>query len=246
MAMVQLAGYAAFIVTSLILGTRLVWLWRRTREWPELLIGSAFLLGGGIGYLCWLTLGVLTGSGASSEAIKQVATIGLAATGLGAISNGIGTALIFRPGRSWARAIVIGAGLGIGLCWSQYVGRPAGDAAQQFWRTVSMVSPLYVWGAIEAISLGRMLRRRVRLGLADPLVANRTLLYGVSSAAVVVSIAISYSAQFVYGAQPPTWTATLASASLLVGAGAIWLGFFPPASYRARVENARVESAARS
>ena len=231
MAVIQLAGYAAFILASLVLGTRLVLLWRRTREWPELIIGASFWLAGGLGYMAWLALGVLIGQAADSETIKRVAMAGLAFTAAGAFGNGIGTALIFRPAQRWAKIFVACMGLGLLACWSLYASRPAGDSAQQFWQTILMVTPLYVWGAVESISLASVLRKRARLGLSDPLVANRTMLFGICNAAVVTSIAISYSAQLVHGITPPPWTATLASSALLVGAGAIWLGFFPPASY---------------
>jgi hypothetical protein len=71
MAVVQLAGYVAFIVASLVLGTRLVWLWRRTREWLELVIGAAFWLAGGLGYMAWLALGVLI----AGDAAQMVAML---------------------------------------------------------------------------------------------------------------------------------------------------------------------------
>ena len=121
--------------------------------------------------------------------------------------------------------------------WSAYVVSPAGESTPAFWLTVLLVSPLYLWGAVEAISLGLVLRKRARLGLSDPLVADRTMQFGISGAAVVASIGVSWTAQFIYGAPPPVWTATLASCALLVGAVGIWLGFFPPAAYRARVES---------
>lgn len=237
MALVQLAGYAAFITASLVLGTRLIWLWRRTREWPELIIGASFWLAGGFGYMAWLAMGVFIGGGASPETIHLIGTIGLAFTVLGAFCNGIGTAIIFRSGRRWAQVWVAFMGLGMLACWCLYASRPAGESATEFWWTIVMAAPLYVWGAFEAISLGRMLGKRARLGLVEPMVANRTMLFGVCSAAVVVSIAISYSAQLIYGLVPPPWTATLASFSLLVGAGAIWLGFFPPAAFRTWLED---------
>ena len=238
MAVLQLAGFAAFITASLVLGTRLILLWRRTREWPELTIGAAFWLAGGLGYTAWLVIGVLMNAEASLATIKQAATLGLASTVLGAICHGIGTVIIFRSGKRWARVFATCMALALLASWCFYVSRPTGQSTPQFWLTIAMASPLYLWSAIEAISLGGVLQKRARLGLSDPLVANRTMLFGLCSAAVVVSITISYSSQLVFGATPPVWTATLASSSLLIGAGAIWLGFFPPASYRARIERA--------
>jgi len=57
----------------MVLGTRLVSLWRRTRERPELVIGASFLLAGALGYMAWLALGALLGSSAQAETVKHVA-----------------------------------------------------------------------------------------------------------------------------------------------------------------------------
>ena len=80
--------------------------------------------------------------------------------------------------------------------------------------------------------------KRARFGFTDPLVVNRTVQWGISGAMVVTNIAIGYSAHLVYGPAAPPWTQVLASCALLVGAGCIWLGFFPPAAYRTRLERA--------
>lgn len=235
MALIQLAGYVAYIVAAGILGARLIWLWRRTREWPELAIGASFLLAGFVGYAAWLVIGVLRGGGATPETIKQVAQIGLALTIAGAQCNGVGTLLIFRPGAKWAKALLAIAGVLMATCWARYFGSVAGESAPQFWLGILSIVPLYAWAAVESLSLGSLLRKRARLGLADPLVVNRMTQYGVSGAAVVASIAVSYTSQLVYGIAPPPWTAALASGLLVVGAASIWLGFFPPASVRARL-----------
>jgi hypothetical protein len=46
MTLVQHLGMLAFLLTSLAVGVRLLLLWRRTRELPELTIGLAFVLAG--------------------------------------------------------------------------------------------------------------------------------------------------------------------------------------------------------
>ena len=237
MILIQLSGYAAFIIASLVLGTRLVLLWRRTRELPELTIGLAFWFAGCMGYTAWMILGVLLTSGAPPEQIKLVAVAGLGVTLIGAFFNGLGTMLVFRKGVPWAKAFVALVGFSMLASWGTYVVSPVGASTAMFWMTVVMAAPFYLWGAVESLMLSGVLRKRARLGLADPMVADRSMQFGICSGAVVVGIFISYTAQLVYGAAPPVWTATLASLSLLVGAGAIWLGFFPPASHRARVEH---------
>jgi hypothetical protein len=238
MLMAALIGYTAYILASLFLGTRLVLLWRRTREWPELTIGGAFLLGGVLGHVAWLAVAIAGISGAAPETIKSIATLGLTVTVLGSLSSGTGTAMIFRSTELWARGFLTCVALALFAGLAAYVRGPIRGTSMTFWWTLAATSLLYLWGAIEAISVGRILQKRARLGMAEPLVANRTLMWGYSGATVVLTIAISFGARVVYGPVAPAWTAILSSASLLIGAGTIWLGFFPPAAYRTRVERA--------
>jgi hypothetical protein len=238
MALVQLAGYAAFILASLVLGSRLILLWRRTREIPELVVGGSFLLAGVLGYSAWLVMGIAVGAGAEPATIKKIVIVGLGFTVIGGLCNGYGTSLIFRAGQRWAKVWVTCMGAVLVASWWMYVVSGPEGSATAFWRTVVASAPLHIWAATEAFMLGHMLRKRARLGLAQPMVANRTMQFGNCSSAVVVSIVVSYSAYLVYGMTPPVWTATLASTCLLAGAIAIWLGFFPPSGYRARVERA--------
>jgi hypothetical protein len=236
MALVQLFGYAAFILASMILGTRLIRLWQRSREWPELVIGASFWLAGALGYIAWLAIAVLIGKSAAPETIQAVAGAGLTCMVAGAISNGVGTLLVFRPGARWAVAWVATVGIAMSASLIAYAMSPAEESRPLFWRTIALALPLYTWGAAEAIVLSVMLHRRARLGLVDPMVANRTMQFGISGAAVVVSIAISYLSQLYYGGAPPPVIPTAAAAMLMVGAGSIWFGFFPPAFYRDRIE----------
>ncbi len=170
MAIIQLAGYSAFILASLMLGTRLIRLYRRTREWPELTIGASFLLSGCLGYMAWLAVGVLIAGEGRPETVNRVAIVGLAFTVIGALCNGIGSVMIFRPQGKWARIWVASVGVGMFACWSYYATCPVLESSGAFWWTVLMAAPLYVWGAVEAFLLGRVFRKRARhiYGLAPP------------------------------------------------------------------------------
>jgi hypothetical protein len=236
--MIVLIGYVTYIAASLVLGLSLVGLWRRTREWPELTIGLSFLLGGTLGYANWLAIAFAAMHGAEAETLKQIATLGLVVTILGTLSCGIGIVLIYRAGQLWATAFVACVGAGLLTCLGLYVTSSPDGASMSLWWTLAASGLIYGWGGVEAIFLGLTLRKRARLGMADPVVMNRTLLWGASSLLVVVCISINYASRIVYGVAPPSWTSTLAASALMLGAVAIWLGFFPPASYRARLERA--------
>jgi len=236
MVAIQLAGYAAFILASLVLGSRLVLLSRRSRQMPELWLGSSFLLAGVIGYVAWLIIGLLMSQAAPPEAIRGFALWGLAFTVTGASCNAVATAMIFRPGKALARAWVACLVGSAAASWVTYAMSPVEITAVWFWRTLMLVAPVYLWGAVEGISLGGVLRKRARLGLSSPLVADRTRQFGINNLTVLASISISCTGHFAWGNAAPLWISLLSSMSLLVGAGAIWLGFFPPAAYRARLE----------
>jgi hypothetical protein len=77
------------------------------------------------------------------------------------------------------------------------------------------------------------MRRRLRLGLADPAVTNRFLLWGIGAGSAGVGSAVGIVASIVQG--PPTdgfsWVMLSSSLHGLVAAVAMWLAFLPPAAY---------------
>jgi hypothetical protein len=233
---VTLLGYLAYMVASLVVGGRLVRLWRRTREWPELIIGTSFLSAGTLAYVAWFAVAVLLAGGAAPSKIHRVASFGLFLTVLGACTSGIGIAMIFRTGQRWAKVYTTGLGLGMLVGLSIYATSEATSMA--FWWTLVVSTPIYSWGAFETLSLGLVLRKRARLGLADPLVVNRTMKWGISYGMVAVSTLVAFAARLQYGHPPPAWASALGSGLLVAAAGGIWFAFFPPAFYRARLKRA--------
>jgi hypothetical protein len=89
------------------------------------------------------------------------------------------------------------------------------------------------------------MRRRVALGLADPLVANRFVLWSVWTGALgfaaLLLLAVRSRAFWLqlHGVDPRVVmpaaipiTAALAGIAVVCAGVAVWLAFFPPASYR--------------
>jgi hypothetical protein len=176
------------LVVSLSLGLRLFAMARRTGRLPELLFGIAITAGatgsagGQIGQrVLW------------SEA-SVFATI-LNAAGFGLILVGTcrlyGVAWqVFRPDRTWAAALAI-AGSGMALLGYAIRALTGGFS------TLAVESPgmaifqgsLIVgfgWCALEAFRYCALVRRRVRVGLVDPLSAVQTLLWGISGLAMML------------------------------------------------------------
>ena len=114
-----------------------------------------------------------------------------------------------------------------------------------------------VWVTVESFRYWSILRRRLRLGLADAVVANRFLLWGIWSAATFVNLAADPVARVAYVALAgssteivmdvlwPVGLGTMGVAMVLgiVSAATLLLTFFPTAAYRRWVE-ARAEARA--
>ena len=90
-------GFGAFFVSSLAIGLRLVWLARRNRGLPELLIGLGILGIGPAGFAL-MVLAMLFGEGRPGVAFACLATAQLAIAG-GALAAYVFNWTVFRPRR---------------------------------------------------------------------------------------------------------------------------------------------------
>ncbi|MGH0032934.1 MAG: hypothetical protein ACQGVC_24340 [Myxococcota bacterium] len=237
MAILQLFGQGTFIVASLVLGTRLLLLWRRTKEVPELTIGLAFLVGGGIGYLAWFAMAIAAMKGAGPGTLHAITSAGLGLSCVGALFNGVGVARIFRPGTRWPVAFLLAIGAVMAGGWGVHLGKEA-LGSSSFWVAMLACAPVYAWAGIEAYGLARTLGKRARIGLADPVVVNRLNQWSASSAAVVLMIAVSFVSRLLYGPLLPPWVSFANAVLGLVAATTIWLGFFPPRALVRRLTEA--------
>jgi hypothetical protein len=101
---------------------------------------------------------------------------------------------------------------------------------------VGTLALVFAWTGAESLGCWAKLRRRAALGLADPVVANRMLLWSVAGfATVVLSVVIALSMHA--GLAPlrhPLPLAAIGSAAMI--ASVCWaLVFLPPAAYLERL-----------
>ena len=94
------------------------------------------------------------------------------------------------------------------------------------------------WASFEALSHHSRLRRRIALGLADPVAANRLLLWALAALfewmiylAAAITILAGRPDGFLTG-DAALWV----SAFGVAGASCMWFGFFPPQRYQRWVE----------
>jgi hypothetical protein len=239
----QLGG-AAFTLMSLVIGTRLCLLSLRTRQLPELLIGGGMLLLAGVGYpisalvreLPDLDEGLRSGLGALA---------GLAGA-LGLVGTGSFTWLLFRRGVPWANVLLGSLAASAIAVWlaESLAGSWSGGGAI-FWGWLPFgISACYGWGFLECARYHRMLRRRVAIGLGDPVVTDRFRLY---AAATLLAVIVNVVGQVFWWRGIEMLTDPLGSLLLAVlGTGSsllMCLAFAPPRAYLERVR-ARAGAAA--
>lgn len=218
-------------------GARLVLRAIPTRGVPELLMGMAYLAAPGLGYPM-----VVIGTALTDR------TTGLVMFGVGQVMIVLGctcffffNARVFRPQAVFAQG---GAALGavlLALSSSEIVrahmalGSGALGLASVRAASVTMLVVLglaYAWTAYEGLRHNRMMRKRAVLGLGDPVVANRFLLWAFAGGLQVISdIVAVYSLQT--GGNITADAAPILATSIVGSVNSVLLVliFIPPARY---------------
>lgn len=233
-------GFAAFFVASLTAGLRLVMLWWRTRRLPELLIGIGVLGIGPVGY-GFMTMAQLSRTG-HPELSRWLLGVAVLAVCTGAFAKYVFNWRVYHPRQALVRWIVWTSGLLLAGCYATelFTSGFQNQYAQSLGnlgRTALLIGCL-LWGSAEALVYWRKMRRRLRLGLADPVVTNRFFLWGLGAGAAGVGTAVGMVAQIVTGlpaAQMP-WLILSSSLHGLTAAVALWLAFVPNQAYLQFIE----------
>jgi hypothetical protein len=250
LALLLLSTLASF-VASAVLGTRLLRLAARTREFPELAIGTSFIVAGVMGYVLML-MGNPGNQRLSTEQVQAFFAAGYALIGFGVACIYVFIWRTFRPDAVWARRLAL-AGCGALACTAvPEMGSGSGQLVERdalFWLGIVARVGAGVWGAVESLRWWLLLQRRLTLGLADAVVANRFLLWGCAN---VCTFLIFLSTAFTKGGAEGEGALTpgvilLISSLTLAAAVTQWLAFFPSDGYaewirqRARARFAPVE-----
>lgn len=245
------AAHLVYILTCGVVGVRLLLLARRTRQLPELCLGAGLVMQ-------VLAMPALAIAGMGRHDVDALHLGGTAAAfcllWMGTTGQLAFTWQAFRPGEAWAGVLAaalsaILAGIVVGVLHS-LASAPAGtpsSAASWSW-VLALRAPILasmLWTCCESLHQYAMARRRDKLGLGDPIVTNRFLLWSLCTAIAASSTIIS-AIQHTLGMGPtssPAAAATLAGFSA-VAAVLLWLVFLPPARYLGFVER-RAGAAAR-
>ena len=213
-------GFVVQVVACAVVGVRLAGLALRTRKAPELFLGASFVLLGAVGY----PLAVVARGAAPGLLLPA-----LAAQDAACCSMVLATCFTFHAGGTrlaLASGGLVALGFGASLVGGQVTGSP--DAGAWYYLGFSLRAGTFVWASVESVRYARSLRRRVRVGLCDPEIANRFHLFALSNTAILAGFAVFLAGRLLTrGGSTNPWV--LASTSLvgLVGGVAMWLAFFP-------------------
>ena len=233
-----------YIVIVLTLGIRLARLAKRARKLPEALLCVHFLACCSLGYLL---LGIGIPAAYQPGFLPAAVIAPLIAVGHFTSSVGVWTGaafnwLVFQREASWARALVwlsaitlatgyVGAGLSGGFSRGTLEG-------VWIWLVYGTYTATAAWVMVEPLRHYAVMRRRLRLGLADPLVANRFLLWGSGSVCRFVMLVMGAAPSLLVHQIPPETWPTVVSITLIAVAIAglgvsvsYWLVFFPTPAY---------------
>jgi hypothetical protein len=141
---------------------------------------------------------------------------------------------VFRPGLFGATVVATCTALLFLSFASDWVsGHYLGVQRSGFSMTADYVGrfTLYGWASYEALRQYALARRRVRIGLLEPLVANRFLLWAISTLAATGIWGYSLWSEVTAKADT---TEFYLVATVMGGtcAASIWLAFFPPRLYQ--------------
>jgi hypothetical protein len=222
-----------FFAVSLTVGVRLLALAARSRQAPELLIGLGVLGIGPVGF----GLQTVAGRVGDYALAEQLATAGAVAVAVGIWAKLAFNWLVYRRGSRAALAVMLTLGAAVA---AQLLAQPLVGSFLEADRHVGLAAARGAlqaaalgWGSLEAFAYWIQLRRRARLGLSEPVLVNRFVLWAISAGAAALGTAIGVAASVVTGRPIQQIPAVLASASAfgLVAALGMWLAFAPPRVY---------------
>lgn len=227
-------------VVTVTVGIRLLMVARRTRQAPELLFGIAFVGGGAGQAFAQVGQRALWADSGSLGTLLNTVCFGLVV--LGSLALWAVTRRVFRPSGSlagWlciAGALVTLAAYGLRIVDGDFVSGSPGTRGHGVHLLARCV--LMGWISVEATRHYRMLRRRVTLGLADPMATNQVLMWAISGYATLAAALVIGTWAFVLQQHPLD---SLLATSMLIAIVAIvsvgtWCAFFPPDALRRRVE----------
>lgn len=246
MQLVMAIGMATFVLTCAAVGLKLLTIAVRQGGLAVWSCGLAFSLIAFLGYPLPVVAGL--GRGTVAEMNLPLLLVGNWSSAAGMSLFFVFTAHVFRSQQAWARGLA-------GLLIAAYVGvtsasslaflqaAPDADPFEVNWIYAIGIQLLccvcFGWISVEGLRQWRMSRRRLALGLADPVVSNRFLMWGLFGASTFVMVLVLLTLQFlrINAGNHVLGALTMAFFGVVSSSFAA-LAFFPPRAYLARIRAA--------
>jgi hypothetical protein len=240
---------AVYLVAAFVLAAHLLGRVRRQWDLAPFLLGLNLLFAMGFGYLL-CSVGMAAAMLVERSSPSLVA--GLLGAGYSATIVGLAAAAVFQwrvfwPDRRWPLAVVLGlvGAMALGCVGYAVSGGLATGSYTGFWAwlLVTGMVATNLWVGIQPLLYYRKLQKRIPLGLAEPIVADRFLLWGFGSlarAAMIFLGPVSELALQRLGAESQlSYAAVILVVASLLGLAtsvAYWLTFNPTRAYTRWVE----------
>jgi len=240
---VEAFEYIGSTVSSLVyfaLGFRLILLGNRTRSTPEWLIGSAFLI-----WSLYYVLRIFSIGFQGQPALElQMSIAARIVDNLGSVCFAFFPLLAFRRDSTWAKWLATGIAICLfaGAAGSIWVGDPGGlDPLTNGWWWPEWFGEIAsgIWIGVEGFHCYGVTRPRIRLGLCEPIVGHRYLLWGFAGMLWTL-LDFVVVGQYVEFWATKSWSATLDNLVGLLEIAAlamIWLAYFAPAAYQRKIND---------
>jgi hypothetical protein len=233
--LIELIAYVLVIGINLVVGARVLWIGKRNGTVPEKLLGAAFVFDG-IEWLLWV-LAIYTPAAGTDLGVAFVFLCRVFISGKNICLLAF-TYTVFRPqsltarNAVWVFSIIQVLGLVVGAALGDWQGQQSDRI--WLWLETGAQQIVRPWAFVESLVFYTRMRRRQAVGVADPVVTNRFLLwagYGLTSsitaffwffASLVVADGSGY---------PFIFDAIMIGLTVL-SCICIALAFFPPQSYK--------------
>lgn len=238
----------ALLLVAGIVGIRLLWLSHKTGGVPERLMGAGLFI------LLVIYLPMMAVSGMGRLAVGEL-KLGLLAFAT-VLLWGSFTSLVaftwkaFRPNAAWATMLTMTlsasvAAAGGALIATLMMAPPEASSfeAGKFWTGLIRIPMLinFVWTGAEGMIAYRMARRRLAIGLGDPIVANRFLLWSIVGVVQVVTQGTGYWLHLMgIGLMASPVGLFVAAVGAMAGSVLMVLAFVPPSAYLRFIERRAV------
>ena len=242
MKLVMMLAFLVSLTGTLVLGGRLVAAGLRHRTTPELTYGVALCFSG-VGSIVRVVVYGIVGASEETRGAVIFASIFSVVT-LAVMTTGI--RLIYHPTSRWPWALqALLVAVSLTGTW-HLATSPVAEGLRPFVQMLNDLAStgMMVWGATEGFGYWSRLRRRLALGLVEPLVVERFRIWGMGFAVGACASSSLWLTPLLLGQRiiDVVWISVAANLLIVAMTALTWVAFYPPRRLRRWVETRAASS----